>query len=75
MGLESPSSRCVQRARQILVYGRTLDTAEIIKEVESINAAAISNAARRVFATTPTFAAVGQIDRLGDYESIKAGLT
>ncbi|NKB46060.1 MAG: insulinase family protein [Alphaproteobacteria bacterium] len=75
MGLESPGSRCVQRARQILVYGRTLDTREIIEKVEQIDATAIANAAQRLFATTPTIAAVGQIDRLGDYDSIAARLS
>lgn len=75
MGLESPGSRCVQRARQILVYGRTLDTNEIIAQVERIDAEAISKAAQRIFATTPTIAAVGQIDRLGDYESIRSSLS
>ena len=75
MGLESPGSRCVQRARQILVYGRTLDTQEIIEQVERIDATAIANAAQRLFTTTPTIAAVGQIDRLGGYDSIRARLS
>lgn len=75
MGLESPGSRCVQRARQILVYGRTLDTREIIEQVERIDATAIAHAAQRLFTTTPTIAAVGQIDRLGDYDSIRARLS
>ncbi len=75
MGLESTGSRCVQRARQILVYGRTLETAEIIEQVESVSAAAIQDAAHRVFSTSPTIAAVGQIDQLADYDSIKARLT
>ena len=75
MGLESPGSRCVQRARQILVYGRTLDPKEIIEQIECIDAGAISQAAQRIFATTPTIAAVGQIDRLGNYESIRSRLS
>lgn len=74
MGLESPGSRCVQRARQILVYGRTLDTQEIIEQVENIDAAAIADAAQKLFSTTPTIAAVGQIDRLADYDAIRSQL-
>ena len=70
MGLESPGSRCVQRARQILVYGRTLETAEIIEKVNNIDTGSITSAARRVFSTTPTVAAVGQIEKLGDYDAI-----
>tara|TARA_B110000438_G_scaffold198156_1_gene189652 strand:+ start:1042 stop:2328 length:1287 start_codon:yes stop_codon:yes gene_type:complete len=75
MGLESPGSRCVQRARQILVYGRPLETDEIIKKIDRIDAAAILAAAQRLFGSTPTIAALGQIDRLGDYGSIASQLT
>jgi len=75
MGLESPGSRCVQRARQILVYGRPLETGEIIKKIDRIDAAAISAAAQRLFGSTPTIAALGQIDGLGDYGSIISQLT
>lgn len=75
MGLESPGSRCVQRARQILVYGRPLETDEIVKKIDRIDAAAISAAAQRLFGSTPTIAALGQIDRLGDYGSIASQLT
>lgn len=75
MGLESPGSRCVQRARQILVYGRILDTAEIIQKVEGIDSTAILKATQNLFSTTPTIAAVGQIDNLSDYDHIKAQLS
>lgn len=75
MGLESPGSRCVQRARQILVYGRPLETHEIITKIDAIDAAAISAAAQRMFASKPTVAAVGQIDRLGAYDAITAKLS
>jgi len=74
MGLESPGSRCVQRARQLLVYGKTLDTQELIARIDAIDAAAISKAAQRVFAATPTVAAVGQIQQLAPYEEIVAAL-
>ncbi|MDG2244421.1 MAG: pitrilysin family protein [Rhodospirillaceae bacterium] len=74
MGLESPGSRCVQRARQILVYGRTLEAREIIEKVEQIDASAIATAAQRLFATTPTVSAVGQIDQLESYDAVRARL-
>lgn len=75
MGLESPGSRCVQRARQILVYGRLLDTDEIIQKVEGVDSAAILKATQSLFSTTPTIAAVGQIDQLGSYDGIRAKLS
>ncbi len=74
MGLESPGSRCVQRARQLLVYGKTLGAQELIARIDAIDAAAIAGAAQRIFATTPTLAAIGQIQELGSYEDIQAAL-
>ena len=74
MSLESPSSRCSQRARQLMIYGRTLDTAEIIAKVESVDAAGIKRAAGRVFGTAPTFAALGNLKTLEDFSAIKARL-
>jgi predicted Zn-dependent peptidase len=74
MSLESPSSRCAQHARQILVYGRPLSTDEIIERIESVNASAIANAAQRVFSGRPTLAALGELDKLEDIDAICARL-
>ena len=70
MGLESPGSRCVQRARQILVYGKPLETQEIIDKVESVDRTTVVSAAQTIFSTTPTVAAVGQIGHLDSYDAI-----
>lgn len=75
MGLESPGSRCVQRARQILVYGRPLHTSEIIEKVEAIDSKAILKATQSLFSTKPTVAAVGQIDQLDAYEGVLSRLS
>jgi len=64
MSLESPSSRCTQRARQLVVYGRPLTTAEIIAKVEGISAKGIAAAAARIFSGAPSMAAIGKLDRL-----------
>jgi predicted Zn-dependent peptidase len=74
MSLESPSSRCAQRARQLLVYGRTLSVAEIIAKVEAVNRAGIARAAERVLTGAPTLAAMGKLDRLEDFEKIRTRL-
>lgn len=68
MSLESPGSRCAQNARQIMVYGRPLTTAEVIAKVEAVNAAGITNIAAKIFSSTPTLAALGEaksLDGLG----------
>ncbi|CAA7620041.1 pitrilysin family protein [Magnetospirillum sp. UT-4] len=67
MSLESTSSRCEQVARQILIYGRPVPTAEVVAKIEAIEAADIARLARRLFATTPTIAAIGPLGKLEGY--------
>lgn len=70
MSLESTSSRCEQLARQILVYSRPIPVAEVVDKVEAVTGADVIRVARRLFATTPTFAAIGPLARLEGYEKI-----
>ena len=74
MSLESPGSRCSQRARQIMIYGRPMSTAEDIAKVEGVDAAGIARTAGRVFSTAPTFAALGNLKTLEEFAAIKARL-
>jgi predicted Zn-dependent peptidase len=71
MSLESPSARCEQLARHVLIYGRPLPTAEIIDQVEAVDVAATTGAARRLIDDgRPTVAALGPIDTLDSYDAI-----
>ena len=72
MSLESPGSRCAQSARQIMVYGRPLTTAEILAKVEDVNAAGITRVAQRIFAGPPTLAALGESKSLDGLEALRA---
>src|SRR5262249_19483996 len=45
MSLESPSSRCAQRARQIHIYGRPHTTKEIIEKVDQTDAGGVTSCA------------------------------
>jgi len=74
MSLESPSSRCVQRARQILIYGHPQTTAEIIAKVEEVNAAGIKRVAERIFSGVPTLAALGEGKSLAGFDTIRTRL-
>jgi predicted Zn-dependent peptidase len=74
MSLESPSSRCAQRARQLMVHGRVLSTAEVITEVEAVDISGISRAASRVLAGAPSVAAIGDLGNLEDFNAIRARL-
>ena len=71
MSLESPSSRCGQRARQLMVHGRTMSVAEIIAKVEDVDRAGIARAASRVLTGTPTVAALGDLRHLEESQRIR----
>lgn len=64
MARESTSARAEQLARQVMVFDRPLSVEEIVADVEAVDDDAVKAAAARLFAGTPTFAAVGPIGRL-----------
>ena len=73
MSLESPSSRCEQFARQLLIYGRTLTVSEIIEKVEAVDSAALRRFAERILGgSAPTVAAIGPIGSLESYGTFTA---
>jgi predicted Zn-dependent peptidase len=74
MSLESTSSRCEQLARQIMVYGRPIPTEEVVAKVEAVDSADIVRVAKRMFATTPTIAAIGPLAKLESYDSMASRL-
>lgn len=70
MSLESSSSRCEQLARQMLIYGHPVPVDEVVRDIEAVDAAAVRACAARLFASKPTFAAVGPLTRVEDYDRI-----
>ena len=74
MSLESTSSRCEQLARQILVYGRPIATAEVVQKVEAIDNAEIMRVAKRLFSSKPTIAAIGPLAKVESYDAMAARL-
>lgn len=75
MALESPSARCEQLARQLMIFGRVLPTEELIEKIEAVDRGALCRAARRLCEDgAPTVAAIGPIDRLESFERIRERL-
>jgi len=74
MGLESSSSRCEQLARQMMVFGRPLPTAETVAHIEAVDADAILRVARRIFTSPLTLTALGPVSKLESYEQIEKRL-
>jgi predicted Zn-dependent peptidase len=70
MGMERPSTRAEQIAGQLFALGRVQSAAEIVAQLDAIDAAAVKTFAARVMeAGRPTMACVGPVKKL---ESITA---
>jgi predicted Zn-dependent peptidase len=70
MGLESSSSRAEHFANHMLIYGRPLSSAEIVRQIEAVDSIAVARVARRIFQAPPTFAALGPIGNVESYDRI-----
>jgi predicted Zn-dependent peptidase len=71
MGLESSSARAEQMARQLLLFDRLIDTAEIVDSIESVSAEAIREMAAKLFLDSrPSVAVVGAGRKGKDYAEL-----
>jgi predicted Zn-dependent peptidase len=70
MSLESTYARCEQIARHMHIFGRPLETAEIIARIDAVDAPAVKRVASRIVATTPTLSALGPVSKLESYDAI-----
>ena len=70
MGLERPGTRAEQIAGQLFALGKVQTTAEIVAQLDAIDAAAVKRLAARVMqGITPAIAAVGPIGKLESHQS------
>ncbi len=67
MSLEGTSARCEQQASHMLVFGRPLDPAELVRHIDAVDEDAVIRVARRLTNTVPTLTALGPIGRIEDY--------
>ncbi|MCB1460334.1 MAG: insulinase family protein, partial [Nitratireductor sp.] len=75
MGMESPSSRAGQIARQILLFGRPITTEELVSRLEAISAERLRDLAYRTFRqSNPTIAVVGPKSGMLSQQEIAAHL-
>jgi predicted Zn-dependent peptidase len=65
MGLESSSARAEQMARQLLLFDRLIDTAEIVDSIESVSAEAVREMAAKLFLDSRASVAVVGAGRKG----------
>ncbi len=67
MSLESTTARCEQQAAHMLVFGRPLDMAEMVRRIDAVDVAAVERVARRLKTAPPTLTALGPIGRIDAY--------
>ena len=74
MGRESMMTRADQQAKYMLFRRQAFDLESLIATIERVDMAAIKRVADKVFATRPTLAALGPLDKLEEYGSIEQRL-
>ncbi|WP_274425057.1 M16 family metallopeptidase [Chelativorans sp. YIM 93263] len=74
MSRESSASRASQIARQLLLYGRPIETEELMDRLSGLTTDRLSDLSTRLFTSRPTVSAIGPIGTLAPFESIRDGL-
>lgn len=72
--LETPGGRMERVARQLLSWGRVVDSEEIVRKVDALEVEHVREAGRSLLQGAPTLAAIGPIKALPSLESIASGL-
>lgn len=71
MSKESTSSRMQKLGSDILAFNRLISDQEIIEKVLEVKKSNLTELAERIFSSKPTFAAIGQMKGIKDYQQIK----
>ncbi|HKT19596.1 MAG TPA: pitrilysin family protein [Stellaceae bacterium] len=75
MSLEGTTARCEQQASHMLVFGRPLDPAELVRHIDAVDEDSVRRVARRLTRAAPTLTALGPIGRIEDYDRLVEQLT
>ncbi|QQG36561.1 MAG: insulinase family protein [Micavibrio aeruginosavorus] len=74
MGRESMMGRANQQAKHLIHFGDVLDIQEKIGKIDALTTADVSRMAHKIFAGTPTVAALGPLSLLESYDEIRRRL-
>ncbi|HZW47855.1 MAG TPA: pitrilysin family protein [Microvirga sp.] len=72
--LETPSGRIERMARQLLSWGRIVESNEIVRKVDALDEDHVREAGHRLLQGNPTVTAIGPIKDLPSLEAITMGL-
>lgn len=70
MGRESMMSRADQHAKYLLFRDQAFDLEALVAAIDAISLADIQSCAQEIFASKPTLAALGPLDKLAPFEQI-----
>jgi predicted Zn-dependent peptidase len=70
MSLEGTTARCEQQANHMLVFGRPLDPAELVRHIDAVDEDSVIRVARRLTTAPPTLTALGPIGRIAEYDRL-----
>lgn len=74
MGLESTSNRCERLANHVLIYGRPLSSAEIIKSINNVTKEDLKNLSARLFKSPLTLTTLGPIKNVISFDEVQKQL-
>ena len=74
MTLESTASRSEQIARQLQIFDRIVPMEEVLENIEKVDVSAVKRTAARMVQSKPTFAALGPIEKVEDFNTLMARL-
>ncbi|AEP10594.1 M16 family metallopeptidase [Micavibrio aeruginosavorus] len=74
MARESMMTRAGQQAKHLIYFDKKLDVAELLHKIDAVTGDDILRLSQRIFATVPTVAALGPLQQLESYESLRARL-
>ncbi|MEX0808330.1 MAG: pitrilysin family protein [Dongiaceae bacterium] len=74
MGRESTGSRAEQLSGQLFVYGRPMDTAEVLARIDAVDRDAVARIAQRLIASPPTVTSIGPSGNVPTADAITARL-
>jgi predicted Zn-dependent peptidase len=74
MSRESTNARCEQLATQIQIFGRALDTEEIVARIDAVDAATVARLAGELASGSPTMASLGPIGAVEPLDRVASRL-
>ena len=75
MARESMMSRADQNAKAMLIHGKLRIVDDIIARINEVDIDGLENVAHKIFASAPTLAALGPLNKLESFDKIKERLT